>query len=139
MSARFFLDTNVLVYANDRSAPGKRDTARGLIARAFATRKGCLSTQVLQEFFVVVTKKAGLAPRNAREQVVQLLGLDTVLLDGELVTGAIDLHLAHRFSFWDALIIKAAAVARCSVLYSGDMDAGRLVDGVEIVNPFADC
>jgi predicted nucleic acid-binding protein len=136
-SGRFFLDTNVLVYANDASAPAKRDRARQLLVEAFETRQGCLSTQVLQEFFVVVTKKGGVPGPNARAQVVRLLGLDTVVVDAALVTGAIDLHLIHGLSFWDALVIKAAAAGGCAALYSEDLQAGRVLDGVRVVNPFA--
>ncbi len=138
MSGRFFLDTNVLVYANDASSPRKREQARRLVADAFETRLGCLSTQVLQEFFVALTRKAGVSGTNARAQVVRLLGLAVVRVDPELVTGAIDLHLVHRISFWDALIVKAAAVSGCTTLYSEDLSAGQILDGVRVVNPFED-
>lgn len=137
-TAKFFLDTKVLVYANDRAHPDRQARAGELITRAFETRRGCLSTQVLNEFFWVATRKLGLPPENARAQVVQLRKLDTVIVDPELIVSAIDLHIIHRISFWDALIVKGAAVAGCRRLYTEDMNAGQVIDGVEIVNPFTE-
>lgn len=138
MNARFFLDTNIFVYANDASSPMKQKTARSLIQEAFDTRHGCLSTQILQEFFVVGTRKAGLNARNAREQVTRLGALHTVLIDTTLLLSAIDLHILHQLSFWDALVVKAASQASCAVLYSEDLNHGQLIDGVRVENPFRD-
>jgi len=133
---RFFLDTNVLVYANDRSSPAKKQAARRLISMAFESRRGCISTQVLQEFFVAVTTKASVPARNARDQIVELARLDTVIVDPEIVLGAVDLHLIHRLSFWDALIVRTARAAGCRVLYTEDLQDGRVIDGVLVSNPF---
>jgi predicted nucleic acid-binding protein len=135
-AAKFFLDTNVLVYANDHAYPDKQAQAGDLISRAFETRRGCVSTQVLNEFFWIATRKLGLSSENARAQVVQLRKLDTVIVDPELIVSAIDLHIIHRISFWDALIVKGAVVAGCRRLYTEDLNAGQIIDGVEIVNPF---
>lgn len=133
---RFFIDTNILVYANDRSSPDKQSIARELIAHAFASRLGCLSTQVLQEFFVVATRKAGVPASNARAQVIKLSELDTVLLDDDIIVGAIDLHIIHQISFWDAMVIKAAAKAGSRRIFTEDLTHGQTLDGVQIVNPF---
>jgi predicted nucleic acid-binding protein len=135
-SDRFFLDTNVLVYANDRSSPAKRQAARALLRRAFESRLGCLSTQVLQEFFVAVTRKAGVPPDNARAQLIRLAELHTILIDREIILAAVDLHWAHRLSFWDALIVRSASAAGCRLLYSEDLRHDSVLDGVRIVNPF---
>jgi predicted nucleic acid-binding protein len=133
---RFFLDTNILVYACDGSNPGKQRRARSLISDAYRTRMGCVSTQVLQEYFVVTTRKAGIAPVDARAQIVKLKELNVVQVDPDLVIGAIDLHIIHRLSFWDALVVKSAVVAGCRRLYSEDLQHDSVVDGVRIANPF---
>ncbi|RLB52532.1 MAG: hypothetical protein DRI34_14595 [Deltaproteobacteria bacterium] len=136
MEGRYFIDTNVLVYANDRSSPDKLKTARALLAHALSSRRGCLSTQVLQEFFVVVTRKAGVSPGNARAQILHLTCLDVVEIDADLVLGAIDLHLLDRISFWDALIVKSARAGGCGTLFSEDLKHGRRHDGVRVHDPF---
>jgi predicted nucleic acid-binding protein len=135
---RFFIDTNVLVYANDRSSPNKQRLAREIIAEAFRTGRGFLSTQVLQEFFTVVTKKANVAPDNARAQVLKLSQLDCIMVDKDIIIGAIDLYIIHQLSFWDALIIKSASVAGCQRLLSEDLHHGQTIDGVYIENPFSE-
>lgn len=136
MRDRFFIDTNVLVYANDRSSPDKQRRAREIITEAFSGRLGCISTQVLQEFFVAVTRRAGVAWSNAKAQVLQLAALDTVVVDREVIVGAIDLHHLNQISFWDALVIKSAAAAGCRRLYTEDLNHGQSIEGVLIDNPF---
>jgi predicted nucleic acid-binding protein len=138
MIARFFLDTNILVYANDRSAPRKMKVARGLVAQAFTSRRGCLSTQVLQEFFWAGTRELGLPADNARAQVLRLLDLDLVLVDRDVLIGAMDLVLVHKLSFWDALIVKSASTAGCRTLFTGDLQHGQLIDGIRIHDPFVE-
>jgi predicted nucleic acid-binding protein len=133
---RFFIDTNILVYANDRSNLKKQRLAREIIAEALRTGRGFLSTQVLQEFFTVATKKANVAPDNARAQVVMLSQLDCIIIDKDIIIGAIDLNIIHRISFWDALIVKSASIAGCRRLLSEDLHHGQTVDGVFIENPF---
>ncbi|MBM4394795.1 MAG: PIN domain-containing protein [Deltaproteobacteria bacterium] len=134
---RFFLDTNVLVHAADASSPGKRRRARELIRKAFGARQGCVSTQVMQEYFSVLTRKMGVPAPAARAQVVKIGELPVVQIDADVVLGAIDLHIIHGLSFWDALIVKSAAVAGCRRVYSEDLAHDQVVDGVRIVNPFA--
>ncbi len=133
---RFFIDTNILVYANDLSEPAKRERAREIIAQAFSSNLGCFSTQVLQEFYVVATRKVGLAQQNARAQVIQLSKLNTVLIDQEIILAAIDLGIIHQINFWDALIIKSAAVSGCRLLYTEDLNHGQVIEGVLLENPF---
>jgi predicted nucleic acid-binding protein len=133
---RFFLDTNVLVYAADASNPRRQERARTLVRDAYRHRHGCLSTQVLQEFFTVVTRKAGVVAADARAQMVKFCELNVVQVDQELVLSAVDLHMIHGFSLWDALIVKSAVVAGCRHLFSEDLQHDRVVDGVRITNPF---
>lgn len=136
MKDRFFLDTNILVYANDSSAPVKQARARALLAEAFSSGAGCLSPQVLQEFFVVAVNKAGIPPHNARSQVTRFSQLQMARVDEDTVLGAIDLHIVHRISFWDAMVVKAASSIGCARLYTEDLNHGQLIDGVTVVNPF---
>lgn len=135
---RYFIDSNVLIYANDHSNPEKLKRAREIITHAFSTRLGCLSTQILQEFFVVVTRKAGIPATNARAQILKLLELDTVIVETDIILGAVDIHIIHQLSFGDALLVKSASSAGCKILYSEDLSHGQRVDGVRIHNPFLD-
>ncbi len=136
MTARCFVDTNVLLYADDKSAGLKRDRARELIREVMGAGTGVLSLQVLQEYFAVATKKLGIPADSARQRIEILSRLDVVTLGVEDLLGAIDLHRLHQFSIWDALVIRAALNAGCRVLYSEDLQEGRRIDGLEIVNPF---
>lgn len=133
---RRFLDTNVLIYADDLDAGAKREVARGLLEEALSSGDGVLSTQVLQEFYVISTGKLGVEPAVARRKVELLAEMDLVRIDLELILAAVDLHRLHSFSFWDALIVRAASVAGCGVLLTEDLQHGRVVDGVRIENPF---
>lgn len=136
MSERVFLDTNVLIYADDLDAGPKNRVAREVLERVLRDGTGVVSTQVLQEFFVVATKKLGVDPEVARRKVELLGVLDTVRIDLEEILAAIDLHRLHTISFWDALIVRCAATAGCKQLYSEDLQQGRVLAGVRITNPF---
>jgi predicted nucleic acid-binding protein len=136
MSARSFFDTNVLVYADDKAAPAKQRRALDLVAEHRRAGTGVLSLQVLQEYFVTVTRKLHVDPSIARRKVELLAEFDVAAPQVSDVLAAIDLHRLHGFSFWDALVLRAAKQAGCSVLFSEDLQAAREIDGVEIVNPF---
>ena len=134
--ARFFLDTNVVAYADDLDSPGKQAIALELLARAYGEPAGVISLQVMQEYFVTATRKLGIAPPYARRKVELLAKLEVVRLDSQDLLAAVDLQGLHGFSFWDALIIQAAMLARCSVLYSEDLQSGFRLGSLRIVNPF---
>lgn len=136
MSVRSFFDTNVLVYADDKTSPAKQRRAIELVAQHRRGRSGVVSLQVLQEYFVTVTRKLGLDPRIARRKVELLAEFDVVAPDVSDILAAIDLHRLHQISFWDAMVVRAAGQAGCAVLFSEDMQASREVDGVRVVNPF---
>jgi predicted nucleic acid-binding protein len=137
MSARSFFDTNVLLYADDESAPVKQRRSRDLVAEHRRAGTGVISLQVLQEYFVNVTRKLGVDPRIARRKLELLAELDVAVPQVSDVLAAIDLHRLHGFSFWDALILRTAQQAGCSVLLSEDFQDRREIDGVTILNPFA--
>ena len=136
MSARSFFDTNVLVYADDKAAPAKQRKAIDLVAEHRRAKTGVLSLQVLQEYFVTVTRKLHVDARIARRKVELLSEFDVASPEVADILAAIDVHRLHGLSFWDALILRSAKQAGCSVLFSEDMQGEREIDGVRIVNPF---
>jgi predicted nucleic acid-binding protein len=136
MPARSFFDTNVLIYADDKADPAKQQRALDLVAEHRRARTGVVSLQVLQEYFVTVTRKLSVDARVARRKVELLAEFDVATPEVADILAAIDLHRLHEFSFWDALILRAAKQAGCSVLFSEDMQGARDIDGVRIVNPF---
>ncbi len=137
MSAPAFLDTNILLYADDRADPRKRDLAQDLIRQAIRNGDGRISLQVLQEYFAAATRKLGIDAAIARRKVELYSRLDTVRLEAQDLLAAIDLHRLHRFSIWDALIIRAAMISGCREVYTEDLQAGFRLGNLEIVNPFA--
>jgi len=136
MSDRVFVDTNVFVYADDRSARTKRVRARTVLSELIRAKRAVVSTQVMQEYFAAAIKKLGLSPERARIRVERLGRLDVVLIRPELILGAIDLCRLHALSFWDALVVRSASAAGCGRLLSEDMQDGQTIDGVRIENPF---
>ncbi len=136
MSARSFFDTNVLVYSDDKSALAKQRLAVKLVAEHRLAGTGVVSLQVLQEYFVTVTRKLHVDARIARRKVELLAEFDVVAPGVQDILAAIDLHRLHGFSFWDAFVLQAAKQAGCSVIYSEDLQPGRAVDGLRILNPF---
>jgi predicted nucleic acid-binding protein len=136
MTAPCFVDTNVLVYADDGRDPEKQARGRDLVRRLLRERSGKLSLQVLQEFFAAATQKLGLSAVEARRRIEVFSHFDVVRLDVDDVLAAIDLHRLHDLSIWDALILRAATMSGCRVLYTEDLQHGRRFDGTEIVDPF---
>jgi predicted nucleic acid-binding protein len=136
MSARSFFDTNVLVYTDDQASPAKQRRAIELVAEHRRSGTGVVSLQVLQEYFVTVTRKLSLNVRIARRKVELLSEFDVAAPDVNDILAAIDLHRLHDINFWDALIIRSAKQSGCSILLTEDMQGQREVDGLRIVNPF---
>lgn len=134
---KVFLDTNVLIIADDASAGAKTGLAREIILGHLAAGTGVISTQVLQEYFVVATRKIGVAPEIARRKIELFAGFEVVGVTVPLLLGAVDLLRLRGLSFWDALIVHAASVAGCAVLLSEDLNAGQVMEGVRTVNPFS--
>lgn len=137
---RAFVDTNILVYAHDRSAGARHLRARELVERLWTERSGVLSTQVLQEFYVNVRKIARrpISRAAAKRLVADYLTWEVVINDGDSILSALELERRYRLSFWDALIVQAANSGAVEVLYSEDLSHGQVYGLVEAVNPFAD-
>jgi len=136
VAERRFFDTNVLVYANAADEPQKRKAARKLLSAHLLDQIAVFSTQVLQEYFVAVTR-IGLPAEIAQQHVAAYAQANVVQVTTELILAAIDLHRLHKLSFWVALIVRSARAAGCSVVFSEDMKHGQSYDGVLIENPFS--
>lgn len=135
---KFFFDSNILVYLFDRSSPQKREIARGLLKDHAADGDILLSTQVLQEFYVTVTRKLKppLDPDDAAHAIAGFADLPTVQIDNMLIQTAIRRSQSSQLSFWDGLIVQAALAGGASTLYSEDLQDGQIFDGLEVKNPF---
>jgi predicted nucleic acid-binding protein len=133
---RTFLDSNILIYAEDAAYPEKQQKAIDLIVSHGRQRSGVLSVQVLGEYFYAASRKLHLDPALARAQVEFYSRFRVVEPTADDVLAAIDLHRLHGFSYWDALIVRCAGRSGCTVLLSEDMQNGRQINGVRIVNPF---
>lgn len=135
-----FADTNVLVYAFDTSTPDKQRIAQQLLQQEGSRGKLILSTQVLQEFFVTVTRKLPqpLSLETAYEAVRNLAEYPLVQVDKNLILRAIQRQGIDQFSFWDALIIEAALQSHCEILLTEDLQAGQHIEGqLTVINPFS--
>ena len=140
MSDNAFLDTNVLVYANDSAEPKKQRTARTLIKDMLLAGSGVISVQVLSEFWVTVTGKIHkpLSVSMARREAELFRLMTVVNLDSVLFFDALRLQQLYQISYRDAQIVAAALSAGCTTLYSEDLNAGQEYERVKVVNPFVD-
>ncbi len=136
MATRSFIDTNVLVYAEASDEPAKQRIALDLLKELFETTSGVLSTQVLQEYCNVAIKKLKLPPAHIRAQLDLYEQFEVVHVTPAIIRAGLDLHQTRSVSFYDAIVLASAQTAGCSVLLSEDMNAGELVGGVRVVNPF---
>lgn len=135
---RAFFDTNVVVYLFDADTPPKQKIARELLRRTAVEGGVLLSTQVLQEFYVAVTRKLAepLPSENAERAVRDLARFPLVQIDALLVLAGIEASRQLGFSFWDALIVQAAIQGGASVLYTEDLQHGQVIEGLCVTNPF---
>ena len=133
-----FLDTNIVIYAYDGSAGKKHEMAQMIVMNLWNSGQGILSTQVLQEFYVSVTKKIPkpLNVKFAKDIVSDFLKWEIIVNDGEAILGAIDIQLKYNYSFWDSMIIHAAISSGAELLLSEDLSHGQSIGGVTIKNPF---
>lgn len=133
-----FVDTNVLVYAHDANAGNRRAAARALLTELWDNRSGSLSTQVLQEFYAVVTRKfkPPMERAKARAIVAAYGEWCDVATQPQLIVAASRLEEEHTLSFWDSLIVQAAIHAGADRLVSEDLQDGRRFGALTIENPF---
>ena len=140
MKERFFLDTNIFVYTFDAKAPRKQKIAQDLVALALRERTGIISYQVAQEFLNVALRKFTPPMSSSQTEAYLrrvLMPLCEIYPDVELYSNALRLMSKSGWTFYDSLILASAADGKCGVLFTEDLQAGRIVHGVEIRNPFA--
>lgn len=135
---RIFLDTNILVYANDRTEGEKQPVAIELVTGGIRNDNAVISTQVLSEFWVTVTQKIQipLSPNIALEEIRNFRSMHVVGVDYDTVMLAIRNQRRFQLSYWDALILAAARVGACSKILSEDLNNGQVYDDLMVVNPF---
>jgi predicted nucleic acid-binding protein len=140
--SKVFVDTNLVVYTMDDREPVKRDRCRALLASLKAPTRGAppdprgvVSTQVLQETYVVGTRKLGVDPLAVRRVLQSIELLEVVTITQRHVHEATDCSILNSISFWDALLVAAAASARCDTLWTEDLNHGQTLLGVRIENP----
>ena len=137
MHARSFIDTNVLIYAEASDEPQKQRAALALLKGLYEENLGVLSTQVLQEYCNVALKKLKLAPQYVRSQLDLYEQFEVVQVTPAIIRAGLDLHQTRSISFFDAIVLASAHASGCSIIWTEDMNAGELVNGVCITNPFA--
>ncbi|WP_129775744.1 PIN domain-containing protein [Peristeroidobacter soli] len=135
MTEVVFVDTNILVYAHDATAGEKHNRAVRALERLWDAQTGRISVQVLQEFYVTVTKKRATARTTAREIVQAYTPWVQYPTTPETILRASDLSESAQISFWDAMIVASAEEVGASLLYTEDLNDGQLIGGVRIINP----
>ncbi len=138
MSADFFVDTNLLVYARDASEPEKQRQAMGWMTRLWQDHTGRLSYQVLKEFYITVTHKLtpGLPTDVARMDVRSLMSWHPISTKGPVLEHAWTVQDRYNLSWWDALVVSAAQAARCRYLLTEDLQEHQALGDVLVINPF---
>lgn len=137
MSDRIFVDTNILVYAHDLSGEDRHARASAVIEGLWEAETGVISTQVLQEFYVTVTRKIKnpLKPDAAREIIRNYLAWPIQVNDPEMTIRASEIEEKHRLSFWDAMIVAAALQLQAQKIFTQDLNHGQIIEGILIENP----
>lgn len=137
-AAKTFVDTNILIYAYDVSAGRKHEEAVNRVAALWKTETAMISTQVLQEFYVNITRKIAkpLTAKAARSILEDLSRMEVITPDSNAILSAIDLQQEYMLSFWDALILTSAYLGAAETLLTEDLNNGQVIKGVRIMNPF---
>lgn len=135
---RVFVDTNVIVYAYDKDAGKKHRIAVDIMKDLWRSGRGTISTQILQEFFVTLTKKIS-APMDisvVRETIRRLSKWDVAIIDVDTIIRATELQERYNYSFWDSLVVAAAIASGVRTIFSEDLSDGQTIEGITIKNPF---
>ena len=134
--SKIFVDTNIFVYAIDMREPVKRKKARSILTRVVEGHHTVISTQVIQEFYVVATTKLNADRLIIKNIIHNFRNMEIVNNDLDLIEQAIDISLISQLTFWDSLIVASAEKARCEYIFSEDMSSGGIYRGVTVLNPF---
>ena len=134
---KYFVDTNILIYAYDRSAGWKRDRAQALVQQLWNSGAGVLSTQVLQELCINLRHKIAhpLPVEEVRQLIQDYLSWEVVTNTPDSVLRALEIEMRYKTSFWDALILQAAEQCNATIVYSEDLSSGQKYGAVRVVNP----
>ena len=137
MPDKYFVDTNILLYAHDRSAGLKHERARALVERLWTSSEGVLSTQVLQELCINLRRKIArpLPVEEIRPILQDYLSWEIVINTPNSTLRALEIEVRYQISFWDALILQAAESSGATVIYSEDLSTGQKYGAVQVVNP----
>ncbi len=133
-----FVDTNILIYAYDLSQGIRHEKALVLVESLWDSGNGCISTQVLQEFYVNITRKAAkpLLPNQAAQIIKDFSNWHVHRPTSEDLAAAIEIHQQYQIAFWDAMILRSAQQSNCEVVWSEDLSNGQKYDAIKIINPF---
>jgi predicted nucleic acid-binding protein len=138
MNGKTFVDTNVLIYAHDVDAKAKHDVAKGVLRELWSERTGVLSMQVLQEFYVNVTRKiAKPLPKDTARVIVNSYSIWCIETTPTEIAAAFRIEDQSRIGFWDALIVASAAKAGTVRILSEDLNAQQVIAGIRVENPFS--
>ncbi|MBV9573003.1 MAG: PIN domain-containing protein [Acidobacteriales bacterium] len=138
MSEKYFVDTNILIYAHDYRAGQKHQRAQQLIQGLWESGAGVLSTQILQEICVNFRRKVDppLQTDEVRRLIEDYSNWEVVINSPESIVEALEIELRYKISFWDALVLQAAEQAGAAILYSEDLAEGQNYGSLRVVNPF---
>ena len=133
---KMFLDTNFLVYQLDKRFPVKQRLSREMTRDLVGRGEAVISTQVLQEFYVVATTRLKVDPILAKGIMNRFGNMEVVTVTTDLINQAADTSIQSKVSFWDALVVAAAASANCERVLTEDLNDGQTICGVKVSNPF---
>lgn len=133
---KVFIDSNMVIYANDSAFPEKQKKAVDLICSHMKNGTGVISTQVLQEYANTAIKKLGQQPDVVIRQIRNLETLEIVKINPAMINRAIEINVTYNISFWDACIVSAAEYADCDNIVSEDFNHGQFYAGMPAINPF---
>ena len=132
---KFFFDTNVLVYSVDKAHGLKHEKAKQMLTRHTKIEGGVISTQVLQEYYAVITGKLKIKPASAKDLIKQL-DYEIIDIDFDIILEAIDIQVDYKISFWDGLIVASALSAGCDKLFTEDLNHLQRIRSLTLENPF---
>ncbi len=138
ITGKVFIDTNILVYLLSDTEPDKRKNIQSLLGQIEGENPIVWSTQIIQEFYQVMTSKYGKEPQKIKAIIKQFTTFETVINGIDTINNAIDIQVLNNLSFWDSLVISAAVQSSCSTLLTEDLNHGQNIGGVMIHNPFAE-
>ncbi len=134
----YFIDTNIIVYANDRKAKEKQVRCIDVVSSLMRIRQGVVSIQVLQEYACTALQKLHQSTEVVLRQIKLLESFEVVLPEPQTVIRAVEIQCRSQISFWDASIVAAAEYAKCHAILSEDLNEGQYYAGIPVINPLKD-